>query len=315
MPASPNLSAECVGWARTAGFVCSRDDSAGTVELRSELGAPVSYVVRRRPPDRLELTEVDDQDVERLVLFVAEMSVLERHLFAICGDDIREDLGLPFIELRWDTASLADGYELDDSSLSYQILSATGRGPVAAVPRSDVGLLTLVPLSHFLGWSLGRIETVFSGRGFQPTVVVRRQICTATVRNRAGPGSRKAVIEYRSRHHGRGLCTYAPCRTHARGLGSGCDHPENQCVDQRQSHRRAVRDERLGSACDQAAHLAEFGHLAAVDFIEQCVIEASPGTAPWDELQRRVDVGDFDGWPPVWMANHRGQRLKPLGAA
>lgn len=171
MPASPNLSAECVGWARTAGFVCNRDDSARTVELRSELGAPVSYVVRRRPPDRLELTEVDDQDVERLALFVAEMSVLERHLFAICGDDIREDLGLPFFELRWDTASLADGYELDDSSPSYQILSATGRGPVAAVPRSDVGLLTLVPLSHFLGWSLASLKRSFLAEDFSPLLL------------------------------------------------------------------------------------------------------------------------------------------------
>lgn len=60
---------------------------------------------------------------------------------------------------------------------------------------------------------------------------------------------------------------------------------------------------------DRAAHLAEFGHLTAVDFFEQCVIEAGPNTAPWRELQRRVGVGDFDGWPPVWTANHRGQRL------
>lgn len=56
---------------------------------------------------------------------------------------------------------------------------------------------------------------------------------------------------------------------------------------------------------DRAAHLAEFGSLAAIDFIEQCVIEAGPDTAPWQELQRRADAGDFDDWPPIWTADHR----------
>lgn len=53
---------------------------------------------------------------------------------------------------------------------------------------------------------------------------------------------------------------------------------------------------------DRAAHLVEFGHLAAVDFIEQCVIEAGPGTAPWQDLQHRANAGEFDEWPPIWTA-------------
>jgi len=53
---------------------------------------------------------------------------------------------------------------------------------------------------------------------------------------------------------------------------------------------------------DRAAHLAEFGNLTAIDFIEQCVIEAGPGTAPWQDLQHRVDAGEFDTWPPIWLA-------------
>lgn len=53
---------------------------------------------------------------------------------------------------------------------------------------------------------------------------------------------------------------------------------------------------------DRAAHLAEFASLAAVDFIEQCVIEAGPAAAPWQDLQRRVDAGEFDEWPPIWTA-------------
>lgn len=56
---------------------------------------------------------------------------------------------------------------------------------------------------------------------------------------------------------------------------------------------------------DKAAHLAEFGSLAAVDFLEQCVIEAGPATAPWRELWQRVDTGEFDHWPPIWTAHPR----------
>lgn len=53
---------------------------------------------------------------------------------------------------------------------------------------------------------------------------------------------------------------------------------------------------------EQAAHLAEFGHLTAIDFIEQCVIEAGPATAPWTDLAARADAGEFASWPPVWQA-------------
>jgi hypothetical protein len=61
----------------------------------------------------------------------------------------------------------------------------------------------------------------------------------------------------------------------------------------------------------QAEHYAEFGSLAAVDFIEQCVIEAGPETAPWEELAARADAGDFETWPPVWQAEKPSHR-RPL---
>ncbi|OBB17018.1 hypothetical protein A5761_11210 [Mycolicibacterium setense] len=54
------------------------------------------------------------------------------------------------------------------------------------------------------------------------------------------------------------------------------------------------------SDADKAAHHAEFGSVAAVDFLEQCVIEAGPDSAPWRELQQRVDTGEFDEWQPIW---------------
>ncbi|GAB5901829.1 hypothetical protein [Mycolicibacterium mageritense] len=53
---------------------------------------------------------------------------------------------------------------------------------------------------------------------------------------------------------------------------------------------------------DKTAHYAEFGAVSAVDFVEQCVIEAGPDTAPWRELQIRADAGEFQDWPPVWRA-------------
>lgn len=52
----------------------------------------------------------------------------------------------------------------------------------------------------------------------------------------------------------------------------------------------------------QADQYAEFGSLAAVDFIEQCVIEGGPDTAPWEALVTRADAGEFATWPPVWEA-------------
>ncbi|OBB05371.1 hypothetical protein A5718_22840 [Mycolicibacterium conceptionense] len=106
----------------------------------------------------------------QLVLFVAEIKVLERYLFGLFGDDIRAEVDLPFVELRWDRESLAAGYEIDDMHPAYQILTATGRGPVAAVPRSDTGLLALVPLSHFLGWSLAELKRSFLDENFSPVL-------------------------------------------------------------------------------------------------------------------------------------------------
>lgn len=55
------------------------------------------------------------------------------------------------------------------------------------------------------------------------------------------------------------------------------------------------------SDADKAAHRAEFGSVAAVDFLEQCVIEAGPDSAPWRDLQHRVDAGEFDEWQPIWQ--------------
>lgn len=56
------------------------------------------------------------------------------------------------------------------------------------------------------------------------------------------------------------------------------------------------------ATADREAHYAEFGTLSAVDFLEQCVIEDSPPDAPWEDLNERLQGGEFDSAAPVWIA-------------
>lgn len=53
----------------------------------------------------------------------------------------------------------------------------------------------------------------------------------------------------------------------------------------------------------QIEQYAEFGRLNTVDWIEQCVIEAGPSTAPWERLAERVQADEFADWPPIWQAD------------
>lgn len=76
------LSDDCVGWARTAGYVTTVADD-GEIQLRSEVGAPTRYYIRRRGPDRLELTQADEGEDEYPLLFVAAVEVLERYLVGL----------------------------------------------------------------------------------------------------------------------------------------------------------------------------------------------------------------------------------------
>jgi hypothetical protein len=160
MPTTLDLSTEVLGWARTAHYVSAVADD-GDVQLRSDAGAPTRYFIRRRGPDRLELTRAEDGDAEQPLLFVAEIAVLERYLFGLFADDIREDLDLPFLDLPWDARDLAAGFELADMVRGYRTLTRTGCGPVAAAPDPTLSLLALVPLSHLLGWSVADLKRSF----------------------------------------------------------------------------------------------------------------------------------------------------------
>ncbi|EHB48868.1 hypothetical protein MycrhDRAFT_5709 [Mycolicibacterium rhodesiae JS60] len=141
-----------MGWARTAGYALGVDDQADAAVLRSEAGGPTRYVIRDRGAGRLELSQTDGDDVggEERLLYAANRGVLERYLFGVFGDDIREDLALSFLEMPWTAADVAAGYAIAAPSRGSRILTHVQQGPVAAVPESSISLLALVPLSHFL---------------------------------------------------------------------------------------------------------------------------------------------------------------------
>jgi Immunity protein 61 len=154
------LSAACLGWARTAHYIAIVADD-GEFQLRSEAGAPNRYFIRRRGSGRLELTQADEGAAEHPLLFVAEIDVLERYLVGMFADDIREDLNLPMLELSCRTEDLANGYELSEMVRGYRTLRRTLGGPVAAAPDPTLSMLALVPLSHYLRWSISDLKRAF----------------------------------------------------------------------------------------------------------------------------------------------------------
>jgi hypothetical protein len=131
------------------------------VQLRSEAGAPTRYFIRRRGADRLELTLADDGDAEHPLLFVAEADVLERYLSGLFADDIRADLELAPLDLPWGTSDLADGYELSAMVRGYRTLKRRGGDPIAAAPDPTLSVLALLPLSHYLRWSIPDLKRSF----------------------------------------------------------------------------------------------------------------------------------------------------------
>ncbi|HEX7825501.1 MAG TPA: Imm61 family immunity protein [Mycobacterium sp.] len=161
------LGADCIGWARTAHYVTAVADD-GDMQLRSEVGGLTRYFIRRRGPDRVELTQADDGDYERPLLFVANTEVLERYLVGLFADDIREDLDLDFLQLRWGRADLAHGFELTDMVRGYRTLKRAGGEPVAAAPDPILSLLALVPLSHYLQWAIPDLKRSFLSASGMP---------------------------------------------------------------------------------------------------------------------------------------------------
>lgn len=154
------LSAACIGWARSAHYITEPADD-GSVQLRSEAGAPSRYFIRRRGTDRLVLTEAVDDADEHPLMFVADIDVLEKHMIALFADDIRDDLDLPFLEMEWSIDAVAAGYQVSEIERGYRTLTRRSGEPVAAAPDPILSLLTLVPLSHYIQWSIADLKRSF----------------------------------------------------------------------------------------------------------------------------------------------------------
>ncbi|BBX30432.1 Imm61 family immunity protein [Mycolicibacterium alvei] len=164
MSVAPLLSAQCVGWARAAGYSHVVDDSAATTVLSSHSGR---YFLRLRSRGRVEISEADDDpddrtgSQERTIVFAADVGVAERCLYGLCGDDLRDDVGLPYLDLPFAEEDLAGGFDLTEVSGTYRLLRHVTFGVRAAAPDSAAGMATLVPLSHLLSISEDDVRRSF----------------------------------------------------------------------------------------------------------------------------------------------------------
>lgn len=153
------ISEECLGWARLAGFEHRSDDTAGIVVLWSATGS--RYCIRQRGRGRLELSHADGGDDPHPILFAASMEILKYHLVGMFGDDVREEVELPYLEMSVARTDVAQGYAVGEMQRGYRILTRTDGTPVAAAPDPELSLVSLVPLSHFLGLSIAALKRAF----------------------------------------------------------------------------------------------------------------------------------------------------------
>lgn len=167
--ASTSLSPDLRAWAQAAGYT-TLDDEADTIELRPLNGANTRYHLRPHANQRtiLARTEPDTDPDEHIVLLIASPKVVEHHLHSLFGDDIREDLALPYLQLPWAHSDLAPGYTLGAGAEESQVLVHHSRGAIATAPDPAFALLTLVPLSHLLGFSAADLRRAFMAEDGAP---------------------------------------------------------------------------------------------------------------------------------------------------
>lgn len=168
---APALSAACTGWAATARYDVHLED--GATVLRPQDRERGTYRIRARGAGaRVELTETEpDSDIEEPILFAAEIAVLERYVFGILGDDIRDDLALDELRLPWTTKDVAPGYVLSGMDRGWRTLSRRGSGPIAASRDETLSLVRLVPLSQFLTLTVDEVKRSFLHEAGRPLLV------------------------------------------------------------------------------------------------------------------------------------------------
>jgi hypothetical protein len=160
--AAPTLSGECLGWVLTAGYSCFADENSGTTVITATAGTVGSrYALRRTQRRRLSLLEINDDDEEDLALYATGIDVVERFLIGVLADEIRDELGLPYLELPFTAEHTAPAFTLSEMSRGYRTLSRAGGGPVAAARDATLSLVKLVPLSHFIGHEMPALKESF----------------------------------------------------------------------------------------------------------------------------------------------------------
>lgn len=87
------------------------------------------------------------------------------------GDDLRDELGLDFLELPWAELDLAETFTLSGMQNGYRTLRRLDGKPVAAARDEVLSLVTLVPLSHLLGYDLSTLKRAFLDPAGSPVLV------------------------------------------------------------------------------------------------------------------------------------------------
>jgi hypothetical protein len=146
-----SLTVECLRWAQLARY--DWNSAEGLLRRPGEDG----YAVLARPDGRAELVQLADGGTSERVLYAAAGEVLECYLFGLLGDDIRDDLDLPYLDLPANEADTADGYRLGPFEAGSRTLFR-GSEPVAAAPGELTSVAALVPLSHLLALSLADVR-------------------------------------------------------------------------------------------------------------------------------------------------------------
>ncbi|WP_233165214.1 Imm61 family immunity protein [Mycobacterium sp. AT1] len=162
-----SLTAECVRWAQLARY--DWNPAAWVLRRPGEDG----YAVVARPAGRAELLELVDDGTRERVLYAADGAVLERFMVGLLGDDIRDDLDLPFLTLPSAAADIADGYRLGPSANGSRTLFR-GVEPVAAAPGESTSVAALVPLSHFVGHTVEELRRSYLSERGEPLLSAGR---------------------------------------------------------------------------------------------------------------------------------------------
>ena len=162
MTTAPTFSADLLQWARRAGYALTPSDSSGAAILWSDPGGETRYYTRQGDDGWLMLTRASRGGGEQFTLRASSMGVLERYLFGVLGDVIRDDEGLPILRSPWAESDVAVGYNLSPiSEDGFMTLRRADSTALAVAQGKTTGLLELVPLSQYLRLNISELKDSF----------------------------------------------------------------------------------------------------------------------------------------------------------